>query len=193
MSKQELRPCPFCGGECDATGWLRGPECEGCGATAASVEAWNRRAQPAEAEGVEVVGYAVTWIRVGETPEETVFMSTADFEATGGPRFYSYREPLVLQSAHLAALSAVTAERDRVLAEAHGQMVEAFAERDEVIAERDQFRAEVEALERITPEMEAAGKRAIDRAREDGCASIYSLGHVYCEAAISAAMAAKEA
>ncbi len=71
-------------------------------------------AQPAEEEGVEVVGYAVTWIRVGETPEKTVFMSAADFEATGGPRFYSHREPLVFQSAHLAALSAVTAERDRL-------------------------------------------------------------------------------
>lgn len=71
-------------------------------------------AQHAEAEGVAVVGYAVTWIRAGDTPEETVFMSTADFEATGGPRFYSYREPLILQSAHLAALSAVTAERDRL-------------------------------------------------------------------------------
>lgn len=71
-------------------------------------------AQPAEAEGVEVVGYAVTWIRVGDTPEKTVFMSADDFEATGGPRFYSYREPLILQSAHRAALSAVTAERDRL-------------------------------------------------------------------------------
>lgn len=71
-------------------------------------------AQPAEAEGVAVVGYAVTWIRVGETPEKTVFMSAADFEATGGPRFYSYCEPLIPQSTHLAALSAVTAERDRL-------------------------------------------------------------------------------
>ena len=43
-----VAPCPFCGGDCDPTGWLsgdgvRGPECESCGATAASVEDWNRR------------------------------------------------------------------------------------------------------------------------------------------------------
>jgi hypothetical protein len=44
-----LQPCPFCGGRCDPHGWLkangeRGPECEGCGATAVSVYAWNFRA-----------------------------------------------------------------------------------------------------------------------------------------------------
>jgi hypothetical protein len=50
-----LLPCPFCGGTCDPKGWLRrkangdiyerGPECEGCGATAESVEIWNNRAR----------------------------------------------------------------------------------------------------------------------------------------------------
>lgn len=52
-------PCPFCGGECDPEGWLgerdghpyRGPECNDCGATAESVEAWNRRTAIA-AQGV---------------------------------------------------------------------------------------------------------------------------------------------
>lgn len=122
-------------------------------------------AKPAEAEGVEVVGYAVTWIRIGETPEKTVFMSAADFEATGGPRFYSHREPLILQSAHLAALSAVTAERDRLqqfeaaynewhdktewvqkTAEAH----ELGKHRADVLKERvDQIQAEVEALRKV--------------------------------------------
>ncbi len=50
MSK-ELKPCPFCGREVDPAGWLqhggcRGPECMDCGATADSVEAWNRRSLP---------------------------------------------------------------------------------------------------------------------------------------------------
>lgn len=45
---EELKPCPFCGGECDPDGWLggdgtRGPECNDCGATARTVEDWNRR------------------------------------------------------------------------------------------------------------------------------------------------------
>ncbi len=40
--------CPFCGGEVDPTGWLRGdgargPECNDCGATAPSMEVWATR------------------------------------------------------------------------------------------------------------------------------------------------------
>lgn len=59
-----VAPCPFCGGDCDPTGWLsgdgvRGPECESCGATAASVEDWNRRAQPAEAGGAKPDAFEV--------------------------------------------------------------------------------------------------------------------------------------
>jgi hypothetical protein len=51
------KPCPFCGGKVDPEGWAqesgfpdppgvieRGPECEDCGATARTMEAWNRRA-----------------------------------------------------------------------------------------------------------------------------------------------------
>ncbi len=44
-------PCPFCGCDVDPKGWLRGdgvrgPECDNCGATAASLEAWNKRTTP---------------------------------------------------------------------------------------------------------------------------------------------------
>lgn len=52
----DLLPCPFCGGTADPEGWLsaeedpvtgdalrRGPECNDCGATADSAEAWNKR------------------------------------------------------------------------------------------------------------------------------------------------------
>lgn len=46
----EHSACPFCGGAVDPTGWLRGdglrgPECEDCGATARSIEAWESRAE----------------------------------------------------------------------------------------------------------------------------------------------------
>lgn len=41
-------PCPFCGGVCDPEGWMGndgelGPECETCGSTAMSINAWNNR------------------------------------------------------------------------------------------------------------------------------------------------------
>lgn len=47
----DIKPCPFCGGKCDPEGWSggdgrRGPECEDCGATADSVDAWNLRSNP---------------------------------------------------------------------------------------------------------------------------------------------------
>lgn len=52
VDKNGNLPCPFCGGRCDPNGWMGsyddgvpvcGPECEGCGATANSIEDWNRR------------------------------------------------------------------------------------------------------------------------------------------------------
>ena len=47
----DLKPCPFCGGTVDPKGWLSdgglcGPECEGCGCTACSVEEWQKRVEP---------------------------------------------------------------------------------------------------------------------------------------------------
>lgn len=57
----EPAPCPFCGGEVDPTGWLRGdgtrgPECNYCGATARSMEAWQTRTALAQPEGGPVIG-----------------------------------------------------------------------------------------------------------------------------------------
>lgn len=53
--------CPFCGGEVDPTGWLRGdgvrgPECNDCGATAPSMEVWQRRAHlaPLQTENAQL-------------------------------------------------------------------------------------------------------------------------------------------
>ena len=45
---ETMKPCPFCGGIPDPTGWLgndgrSGPECDNCGATAQSTEDWNQR------------------------------------------------------------------------------------------------------------------------------------------------------
>jgi hypothetical protein len=47
----ENKSCPFCGGQPDPKGWMagdgqQGPECEGCGATAESLERWNTRCSP---------------------------------------------------------------------------------------------------------------------------------------------------
>ncbi|MCA8251809.1 Lar family restriction alleviation protein [Burkholderia sp. AU31624] len=55
-------PCPFCGSEnVDPKGWLAndgrsGPACDECGATAESIEGWNRRAQPAPSAPLEGTG-----------------------------------------------------------------------------------------------------------------------------------------
>lgn len=124
---EELKPCPFCGTS-DLLGFEPSPEggwtvvkCRKCGASGSTGRAsseqeatawWNRRAQPAEAEGVEVAGYR--W-------------KTAIPEANGGGYGWSYAshwstgpkdaEELMTIADHLAALSAVTAERDRLLQE----------------------------------------------------------------------------
>lgn len=50
MNDKQHAPCPFCGGKVDPTGWLRGdgargPECEGCGSTAPSIEVWDQAAK----------------------------------------------------------------------------------------------------------------------------------------------------
>jgi hypothetical protein len=49
--KDEVLPCPFCGGRCNPDGWMTqsgasGPSCEECGATAYNESAWNRRTAP---------------------------------------------------------------------------------------------------------------------------------------------------
>lgn len=51
----DIDECPFCGGTVDPQGWLRGdgkrgPECNDCGATAPSMEAWNKRVPQEKSE-----------------------------------------------------------------------------------------------------------------------------------------------
>jgi len=115
---RELLPCPFCGQQdafveqldSDASVVIcqgmvdehsaclaRGPvsvqqsEMEDQPGRDAAIAEWNRRARPAEAEGVAIKKFE---FEIGE----------------GGP----VTEPLVRYKDHLAALSAVTAERDRL-------------------------------------------------------------------------------
>lgn len=85
----EPAPCPFCGGEVDPTGWLRGdgtrgPECNYCGATARSMEAWQTRAALAhaptssaspsckwtESSGIWETGCGQTWSFIEDGPAE---------------------------------------------------------------------------------------------------------------------------
>lgn len=81
-----LKPCPFCGGKCDPEGWVgteadrkttrSGPACDDCGASAPSLEMWNKRAIDTSLTGEEPLGTA------GMTDDEwaKVILSGADEE-----------------------------------------------------------------------------------------------------------------
>ncbi len=48
VEKEQLLPCPFCGGKANPDGWranggASGPACDQCGATAWSTYTWNSR------------------------------------------------------------------------------------------------------------------------------------------------------
>ncbi|GEM_PF-1786950 len=110
-------------------------------------------AQPAEAEGVELYGVALDYSAAFGSCEPRVV--AADYASRiDDPK--CTRVNLVRQSDHLAALSAVTAERDRLMKEL-GQAHRAtnsecmdwareYERRKEVQVERDQLRAEVNGL-----------------------------------------------
>ena len=97
-------------------------------------------AQTAEAEGVEVVAYA----------DPKAFENFKTLGSKGGAHGHEWMwaKPdaglvgMVREDAHLAALSAVTAERDRLLHSQQVLMQSRNAHRDE----RDRLRTEVEAL-----------------------------------------------
>ncbi|EKK3977731.1 hypothetical protein PNF40_003449 [Cronobacter sakazakii] len=66
-------PCPFCGGRCDPNGWMGsyddgvpmcGPECEDCGATASSIEEWNRRSTALAGKAVVPEGWKLVPIEL---------------------------------------------------------------------------------------------------------------------------------
>ena len=93
-------------------------------------------AYPAEAEGVEVIAYA--------TPNEDGDWQMLFFDEKEAIQYVDDEPPapLVLQSAHIAALSAVTAERDRLREDLDSQQRVCIAEVEKV----SQLRVEVEAL-----------------------------------------------
>ncbi len=104
-------PCPFCGGEVDPAGWLghssagvvtRGPECDGCGATTETIEAWNRREPSNElvAANAEIArmkaameGKVRSWISCAEQmPPKNTTCSVWVIADSDGREFHSYAE-----------------------------------------------------------------------------------------------------
>lgn len=148
MSEQ-LKPCPFCGGEGVIYEY----------STVETCQCSIRPAQPAEAEGVEPVEFWVLFDAT--TPERYIkkmmpegFLAFFDHEEdairakTFQPGTDYKRVPYVRESDHLAALSAVTAERDRLREENERLRRAAQTNWNEFansVGELDQLRAEVEA------------------------------------------------
>lgn len=102
-------------------------------------------AQPAEAEGVEVVAFQVRRTAWGTT--SNLYTEKLPFVPGEGVTQYSEPTALIRLSDHLAALSAVTAERDRLAAGALEDLrlrTSALELMNAANAERDQLRAEVE-------------------------------------------------
>ncbi|WP_417585419.1 Lar family restriction alleviation protein [Pelagibacterium sp.] len=173
---EELKSCPFCGQQdafveqldSDASVVIcqgmvdehcaclaRGPvgvqqsELEDQPGRDAAIEAWNSRAKPAEAEGIDVIGYMDGDYRRDQPsiyiPHVRIVKSCAKGEA------------LMTVTQHLAALSAVTAER--------GALKHALDVKEEfyqdalhshiVLARQvNQLRAEVEALRKDAERLE---------------------------------------
>ncbi len=134
---EELKPCPFCGNE-PAPYW-KGVGCvtSGCLLNGLHLDAdkWNRRAQPAEAEGSVEMG-SDAWMALH-------LLDRLDVSADEEPRVQQVEEIVRRMG---AALSAVTAERDRLREEAelHDRIMSESCAK--ALAERDQLRAEVERL-----------------------------------------------
>lgn len=190
-----LKPCPFCGGvpktshraESEASGGghvaFVACYCGGYASTAHQmghaetvqdaiaevVEKWNRRAQPAEADGV------VAWAPSTALEKLRNRHNNAPCVLTDGPAEFN-DVPLV----PLAALSAVTAERDR-LRKSNESRSDKLNEAQAII---DQLRAEVETLRPI----HAMILNALDRDAEEGKTA---RGEMAAE--LRAALAAKEA
>lgn len=141
----------------EAAKWLEVHSSSSGSAEAFAAEALREAiAQPAEAEGVEAVEFWVLFDAT--TPEPYIkkmmpegFLAFFDHEedAIRAKSFHPgtdyKRVPYVRQSDHLAALSAVTAERDMVA----GELSESRVDVSYYAARNEQLRAEVERLTKI--------------------------------------------
>lgn len=155
------------------------------GGAAVGVLRWAESllAQPAEAEGVEVVAFQVRRTALGTT--SNLYTEKLPFVPGEGVTQYSEPTALIRLSDHLAALSSVTAERDRLLGQVAALQSDAnswqsgydkgredgaksaggwkdqhardSAELRRLCAERDQLRAEVEGL-----------RKALEQFADDG-------------------------
>lgn len=149
-------------------------------------------AQPAEVEGVEVVAYA----------DPKAFENFKTLGSKGGVHGHEWMwaKPdgglvgMVREDAHLAALSAVTAEQDAERDQAREWLKEHY----ELQAERDQLRAEVESLRKDAERYRWLRDQA-PMARAEWEIGGKSFGMmrgtepVEVDATVDAAMAAKEA
>lgn len=136
-------------------------------------------AQPAEAEGSDVVAWA--------HPDYCDVITDSQIRAIEWERLGLSPVPLVRQSDHLAALSAVTAERDR-LREALGDkaLCAAYAERQKLLAEVEALRKAPAGWAKMDPAF------VVEHIRET---TVFDADMIEAmlEFAIGAAMAAKEA
>lgn len=140
-------------------------------------------AQPAEAEGVEVVAW--------RTPSGCLYDSKEAAEKNVVTGHICKTEPLVLQSNHLAALSAVTAERDRLREDRDSQQRVCIAEMEKVSqlrAEVEGLRSDAERLDRLDLECEGYGCEGV----HEGNRWMIDGPFRTVRDAIDAAMAAKE-
>lgn len=183
----ELLNCPFCGGGAesrlyDSEYFVQCMQCFNSTAAdhqdeAEAVAAWNRRAQPAEADGVVELG-SDAWMALHLLDRVVVGVEEE-------PRLEQV-ENIVRRMG--AALSAVTAERDelRYRLEAASEWATMASEK---LKERDQLRAEVEALrpdaERYRWLRDIAGNAILSDLMRDCTMDGW-------DAAVDAAMAAKE-
>ncbi|WP_312139972.1 hypothetical protein [Stutzerimonas nitrititolerans] len=156
----ELEPCPFCGNK-PAPYW-NGVGCvtSGCLLNGLHLDAdkWNRRAQPAEAEGSELPGmWQESDLSGGKADCEDGMRELRRYTPISQGDHIPAMNPCdhggwVRHADHLAALSAVTAERDRLLqgkgdpAGSFEKCMQAMRDRDEHAKTIDQLRAEVEEL-----------------------------------------------
>lgn len=147
------------------------------------IEELKRLAQPAEAEGVDVVAEAYR-----HRSRDSMQVAVVNIRQIGSLRD---GDKLVRQSDHLAALSAVTAESDQLRAELDELALKFTASDYSYDQSTDQLRAEVEALRKDAERYQWLIKGTCDLKGRYWFPSLRSHDHQNPTEAIDAAMAAK--